>query len=113
MSLSFSVSTVRSTTISMLDRSSRQSEARFVFRLYKVIGSESRIMTTLTIRQLDSTRQAGFARLDASSRAPVGAFANRGDVVGVAQSEFVPWRTQDSQPGHIIGAATGTGGITH
>lgn len=84
-----------------------------MFRLYKVNGSESRIMTTLTIRQLDSTRQAGFARLDASSRAPVGAFANRGDVVGVAQSEFVPWRTQDSQPGHIIGAATGTGGITH
>ena len=84
-----------------------------MFRLYEVNGYEFRIMTTLTLRQLDSTRQAGFARLDASSRAPVGAFANRVDVIGVALSGFVPWRTQDSQPGHIIGAATGTGGITH
>ena len=113
MSLSFSVSRVRATTISMPDRSRGQSEARFSFRLCTVNGSESHIMTTLTIRQLDRTRQAGFARLDASSRAPVGAFANRLDVTGVAPSEFVPWRTQDSQPGHIIGAATGTGGITH
>jgi hypothetical protein len=84
----------------------------FLFPLCNVNRFESRIMTTVTIRQLDSTRQAGFAGLDASSRAPVGAFANRVDVVGVASSEFVPWRMQDSQPGHVIGAATGTGGLT-
>jgi hypothetical protein len=84
-----------------------------LFGLYKLNGSESRIMTTLTLRQLDSTRQAGFARLDASSRAPVGAVANRDDVIGATRSEFVPWRMQDSQPDHINGAATGTGGITH
>lgn len=70
-------------------------------------------MTTLTLRQLDSTRQAGLARLDASSRTPLGAFANGVDVVGGARSEFVPWLMQDSQPDHIIGAAIGTGGITH
>jgi hypothetical protein len=84
-----------------------------LFRSYKVYSSESRIMTTLTLRQLDSTRQAGSARLDASSCAPVGAFANRIIVVGAAPTEFVPWRGRDSQPDHVIGAATGSGGITH
>ncbi len=49
-----------------------------------------RIMTTLMLRQLDSTRQVGFGRLLASARDS--------------------WERGESD--NFIGAATGTGGLT-
>jgi hypothetical protein len=67
-------------------------------------------MTSLTLRQLDRTRQTGSARLGASWYAPASGAASQAGVIGVTIGEFNSVGGQDSWPQDIVGAATVIGG---
>jgi hypothetical protein len=69
-------------------------------------------MTSLTLRQLDRTRQTGSARLGASWYAPESGAAGQAGVIGITVGEFKSVGGRDSWPQDIVGAVTVIGGST-
>lgn len=65
----------------------------------------SLIMMSLSLSQLDRTRQPGFARVGASWYAPMGG-AGRASVIDITFSEIKSVGNPDSQLQDIIGAGT-------
>jgi hypothetical protein len=61
-------------------------------------------MTAFTLRQLDRTRQPGYARLDAGWSAPAIGAAKRMRVIGVTFAEFSSIDGRDAWPGGSSGA---------
>jgi hypothetical protein len=86
--------------------SSRPSAARFFISRRLFTRFYSLIMMSLSLPQLDRTRQPGFARVGASWYAPVGG-AGRAGVIDITFSEIKTVGNPDSQSPKIIGAGTG------
>ena len=71
------------------------------------------IMMALTPRQLDRTRQPGFAQRGASWSAPIqGGALSAGDVIDVTFEEYKLVAGRDSRPRSKSGAVTGWRGFT-
>jgi hypothetical protein len=92
------------------------SAARFVVsrpRLPHFTRFHVLIMMALTFRQLDRTRQPGFAQRGASWSAPLQAGASSsGDVIGVTFEQYKSVGGRDSRPTSKSGAVAATGGFT-
>ncbi|HEX8946073.1 MAG TPA: hypothetical protein VF785_23260 [Gemmatimonadaceae bacterium] len=69
-------------------------------------------MTASTLRQLDRTRQPGFARRGASWYAPVEGAQSQAGVTNVRRNEFSSIDGRDSWPTSMSGAVTVSGGST-
>src|SRR4051794_22123351 len=88
--------------------SSRPSAARFVGSKHVFKRFYSLIMISLSLRQLDRTRQPGFARVDARWYAAMGG-ASQASVMNITVKELKAIGGRDPRSQRSIGAGTEKG----